>query len=206
MNRRGASGVIPTMSEPSPTRISVTFNVTADDYARYAACIDRRSRGWTSFNSSVVVIFCAIPVALLFRALAAQQLHDPAASELAGHFSLFSFVLGVIASWIGSIVLTRVARKRYFEATVDSREPRTAELDHSGITVTGKATQSRWQWTAINRCTLERRLLLLWIAPSTAVAIPSHAFASFAAREQAQAFIRARLSEAAAAASAASDC
>ena len=186
------------MSEPAPERISIKFNVTADDYARYAACVDRRNRGWTAFNVCVVVIFCAIPVALLFRSLAAQDLHDPRAIEMAGEFSLFSFVLGVLVSWIGTLVLTRIARKRYFRATLDTREPRTAELDHSGVTVIGKATRSTWQWTAIGRCTLERSLILLWVAPSTAVAIPCRAFETKAAGEEAQAFIQARLSEAAA--------
>jgi len=183
------------MSEPAPERIVVTYKLTADEYAGYAGAVDRRSRSWIAFNISVAMIFCAIPVALWFRWLAAQNLSDPEAIEMVGHFSLYSFGLGIIACWIAAALLGWSARRRYYKAIVNSGEPRTAELDHAGVTVVSKGGQSVYEWTAITQCTLERRLLLIWIAPATAVAIPSRCFGSEAACAAALAFVRARLSE-----------
>jgi hypothetical protein len=187
------------MNDPSPERIAVTFNPSADDYARYVAAVDRRTRSWPAFSVWVAVFFCAIPVALLFRVLASERhIADPGAIEMAGKFGLFAFVFGVFAAWIGFFAIRRMAQKRYFETTVAWPGPRTIELDHIGITQTTKATQSKWQWSAVNRCTLERGLLLMWIAPTTAVPIPSRSFGSEAACAAALAFVRTRLSEASA--------
>jgi hypothetical protein len=184
------------MNDPALERIAVTFSPSADDYARYAAAVERRSRSWSTFNVSVAVFFSAIPVALLFRVLAAICLGNADAIEMAGQFTLFAFVLGVLTAWIGSSIVRRIALKRYYETTLASPEPRTIELDHTGITTTAKATQSKWQWIVVSRCTLERDLLLMWISPSTALAIPTRSFASEAACGAALAFVRARLSEA----------
>jgi hypothetical protein len=181
------------MNDAAPERIAVTFSLSADDYARYAAAVRRRFRSWSAFSVWVAVFFGAIPVALLFRSLAAQRLNNADAIEMAGRFSLFAFAFGVLAAWIGSSAISRIVQKRYFET-----EPRTIELDHVGINVTAGATQSKWQWNAVSRCTLERGLLLIWIAPSTAVPIPSRSFGSEAACAAALTFVRARLSEASA--------
>jgi hypothetical protein len=136
---------------------------------------------------------------LLFRAQAAASLHDSKAIEIVGEYSLWAFVLGVFAAWFTGFVVNRIARKRYFVTSVNSLEPRMAEIDHDGVTVTGKALQSRWEWAAITACTLERGLLLIWIGPFSAVAIPHHCFANEAACTDALAFARARLAEAKAA-------
>jgi hypothetical protein len=185
------------MNDPAPERIAVTFNPSADDYARYVAAVNRRSRSWPAFSVWVAVFFCAIPVALLFRVLAAERrIADADTIEMAGKFGLFAFVFGVFAAWIGFFAIRRIVQKRYFETTVARPGPRTIELDHVGITQTAKATQSKWQWSAVSRCTLERGLLLMWIAPSMAVPIPTRSFGSEAACAAALAFVRARLSEA----------
>lgn len=184
------------MSDPAPEHISVSFKVTADEYARYAAAVDRRSRSWTAFNLFVAMVFSAIPVALLLRALAAQRLHDSEAVEIAGEYSLYAFALGVMASWIGGSILTRIVRRRYFRSTVDSPEPRTTELDHNGVTVTSKGTRASYDWAAISHCTYERGLLLMWITSSTAVAIPGRCFGSEAECAAAMTFARARIAEA----------
>lgn len=183
------------MSDPPPERFSVIYKLNAADYANYAACVERHSRSWTAFNLSLALVFCAIPVALLFRALAAGSLSDDEAIEMAGHYSLFAFVLGVFTSGFVGVVSNRITRRRYFAQEASMREPRTAEIDRDGLSVTGKGVQSRWEWTAIVRCTFEHGLLLIWIGSFSAVAIPSHCFASEAACTAALAFARARLAE-----------
>jgi hypothetical protein len=183
------------MNDPTSERIAVTFNPSADDYARYVAAVDRRTRNWSAFSVWVAVFFCAIPVALLFRLLATQRVANADTIEMAGKFGLFAFIFGVFAAWIGFFAIRRIVQKRYFE-TVAWPGPRTIELDHIGITLSARATQSKWQWRAISRCTLERGLLLMWTAPSAAVPIPTRSFGSEAACAAALAFVRARLSEA----------
>ena len=44
------------MSDSGPERITVNFDLTADDYARYAAAVERRSRSWLAFNISIAVL------------------------------------------------------------------------------------------------------------------------------------------------------
>jgi hypothetical protein len=184
------------MNDAAPERIAVTFSLRADDYVRYVAAVDRRSRSWSAFTVWAAVFFCAIPVALLFRALAADRIANAGVIEMAGRYSLFAFAFGVFAAWIGFSAIRRMTQKRYFETTVAWPGPRTIELDHIGITLTARATQSKWQWSAVSRCTFERDLLLIWIAPSAAVPVPGRSFGSPAACAAALAFVRARLSEA----------
>jgi len=78
-------------------------------------------------------------------------------------------------------------------------DSRMTALDRGGITVTGKLSRATWQWGAISGLTREGDLLLLWIASSTALLIPSRSFASAEACETAQVFIRERIAEAGAA-------
>jgi hypothetical protein len=189
------------MSEPVSERIAVTYNLTADEYASYVAAVERRSRSWTTFNISVAACFCAIPVALLFRWLAAQSLDDSEAIEMAGRFGLYAFALGVIATIAAGYIIQNIERKRYYKATVSQREPRTAVIDRSGIAVSVNGSEWKAQWAALQRCTRERGLLLIWFGPSSAVSIPCHSFESPEACDKALAFIRARLADAKAAVS-----
>jgi hypothetical protein len=81
----------------APNRVTVTYSLTADEYARYAAAVERRSRSWTTFTISVAVLFSAVPVALLLRTLAAQRTHDAEMIEMVGRSSLFAFGLAILA-------------------------------------------------------------------------------------------------------------
>jgi hypothetical protein len=42
------------MSDAAPERIAVTYNLTTDEYAGYAAAVDRASRSWPAFNVAEV--------------------------------------------------------------------------------------------------------------------------------------------------------
>src|SRR5215831_5365745 len=103
------------MSDRVPDRIAVTYTLTASDYVAYAAAIDRYSRSWTTFSISLVVLFSAIPVALLFRLLAAERSQNTEMIEMAGRYSLFAFLLGILACWIGGSIGTRLARRKYYK-------------------------------------------------------------------------------------------
>ncbi|HWX59420.1 hypothetical protein [Bradyrhizobium sp.] len=99
----------------APNRVTVTYSLTADEYARYAAAVERRSRSWTTFTISVAVLFSAVPVALLLRTLAAQRTHDAEMIEMVGRSSLFAFGLAILACWIGAAIRTRLARRKHYE-------------------------------------------------------------------------------------------
>src|SRR5690349_19752067 len=169
------------MSEPAPERITVNFGLTADDCARYASAVERRSRSWLAFNISVAVLFCGIPAAFLFRWFAARQLNNTEAIEIVGQYSLFAFSLGIVTCWIGWSLIGWLGRRRYFTTQLDLLEAQTAEFDHSGITVIRKGSRSIFEWTMVPRCTLERKLLLVWLTHYTEVAIPSRCSGSEAA-------------------------
>jgi hypothetical protein len=64
----------------------------------------------------------------------------------------------------------------------------------------GDLSEAHWCWAAISGVTAQRGLLLLWTG-NGAVIVPDQSFASAAARDAAIAFIRARRSDAASAAS-----
>jgi hypothetical protein len=179
---------------PSPERIAVTFTLTVDDYASYAAAVDRRSRGRSGL-ASLVLFFGAVPAALLFRSLASHWLGDADAIELAGQFSLFAYTIGVVAAMIAGAWMTRHARRRYAER-VESGKTRTIEFDRSGVTGTSRAAQFKWQWTAFSQCTFQRGLVLIWDGDHTAIPIPGRSFGSEAACAAALAFIRAQIAAA----------
>ena len=183
------------MSDRVPDRIAVTYALTARDYVTYAAAIDRRTRSWTGFTTSVLVLFCAVPVALLFRTLAEQRSHDVEMIEMVGRSGLFAFALGVFASWIGAAIGTHLARRRYYEGLAGPGDSRTVVLEPSGITLTGRTSQSNLQWSAVTGVSGMRDLLLIWIVQGAAIAIPSRCFADEGAREAAHAFVRARMAE-----------
>jgi hypothetical protein len=123
------------MSDPAPERISVKTDFTADEYAHYAAAIDRANRSWTSFYVYAGILFSGIPVALLLRSVAAQRLGDSEALEMVGDYSLYAFGIAIFVNWIGTSVLRWIARRRYFRTEVNTPEPRITELDHSGVTL-----------------------------------------------------------------------
>lgn len=185
----------PNPEQPSPQPIVVSYTLTSDEYGHYAAAAVRRSSSRLSFYAFVAVVFLAIPVALFFRAIAAQSLKNSEAVELAGNFSLFAYVTGVAAAIIWGYIARWIQRKRYCKGTVARRELTTAVIDRSEINVTVPGIEAKWQWAAVEGCTFERGLLLIWIGPSQAAAIPCRCFESRDSCNKALAFIRARLIE-----------
>jgi hypothetical protein len=186
----------PNPEEPSFEPIMVSYALTAGDYAQYAAAVSWRNRGWSSFYIFVAVVFLAIPVALFFRSVAAQSLDDSEAVELAGRFSLYAYETGLAVAIIWGCVARWAQRKRYFEATPGRREFTTAVMDRLAITITVPGIEAKWQWMAVEGCTFERGLQLVWIGPSQAATIPSRSFESRDSCLKVLAFIRARLVEA----------
>jgi len=186
----------PSSQQSSPEPIVVSYTLTASEYAHYAAAASRRSSSWKSFYVFVAVIFLAIPVALFFRAMAAQSLDDSEAVELVGYFSLCAYGTGVAAAIMWGYIARWLLRNRYCRGMVARRELTTAVIDRSQINVTVPGIEANWQWKAVDGCTLERGLLLVWIGPSQAAAIPCRSFESRECCNKALAFIRARLLEA----------
>jgi hypothetical protein len=182
------------MSDPVPDRIAVTFAMTADDYARYFAVRNRHEAGAANFFAYAAALFSAIPVALAFRFIG-RRLSGDAAADLIGQFSLAAFLLGTIAIVVAGLFARRIATRRYLAGTLNAFESKTVVFDATGITVTGKLSQTMWQWAAISRSQSGKDLLLVWIGKSTALAIPRRSFASDDAYEATTALIRARLPE-----------
>jgi hypothetical protein len=185
------------MSDSTPDRMAVTFEMTADDYARYFAVRGRREPRWTNLVAYIVALFAAIPVALIFRWIGGHLTRDSAAIALIGKFSLAAFLLGTIAMIAVGVFLRRTSTSNYLAGTLNAFEPKTAVFDATGITITvsGQLSQAMWRWAAISGLTSEKGLLLIWIGPLTAVAIPLRAFESNGTSEATKAFLRARLAE-----------
>jgi hypothetical protein len=179
----------------APNRVTVTYSLTADEYARYAAAVERRSRSWTTFTISVAVLFSAVPVALLFRTLATQRTHDAEMIEMVGRSSLFAFGLAILACWIGAAISTRLARRKHYKTLANQLGSRTVVLETSGITLTSRTSKSTLQWSAVTGLSCWRDLVLIWIVQGTAIAIPARCFDDDGAREAAKAFARARMAE-----------
>jgi hypothetical protein len=76
------------MIDPIPDRIAVTFNLTANDYARFSAVVSRHQSGQANLYAYIAVFFAAIPVTLLFRSIGAHGLDDPPAVDSIGQLSL----------------------------------------------------------------------------------------------------------------------
>jgi hypothetical protein len=184
------------MSDPAPERIAVKIDLTADEYARYAAAIDRANRSWTKFYVSVAILFSGIPVALLLRSVAAQRLGDSEALDMVGDYSLYAFGIAIFVSWIGSAFVTWIVRRRFYRTEVNTPEPRTTELDHDGVTISGDGARLTYDWAVVTRWTVKQNLLLMWVAPAIAVVIPTRCFGDDAAAAAALAFVRARIAEA----------
>jgi len=184
------------MTDTTPDRIAVTFNLTADDYTRYYAILRRGQSNWANFIAYVATLFGAIPVALMFRALGARLSDDPQAADLIGKFSLAAFLLGTIAIVVAGSFTRKTAIRKHLTGTPNAFESKTAVIDAAGVTLIGQISQATWQWAAITRSTSDRDLLLIWIGQSWAVVIPRRSFANDGAYDAAQAYIRARLAEA----------
>jgi hypothetical protein len=182
------------MSDPIPDRIAVTFNLTADDYARFAAVMSRHQSGPANFYAYLAVAFSAIPAALMLRSIGAHRLNDPEAVDMIGQLSLASYLLGALTTVAVARFMRRIAIRKHIAGMLNAFESKTAVLDTIGVTLTGQVSQVIWQWPAVSRCTSEKDLLLIWIGQSTAVAIPRRSFVNNSTCEMAKAFIRARLS------------
>ena len=187
------------MADIASDRFEITYTLNAADYAQYFRAMGRRGRSWTALNVLLLVAFTAIPAALLFRALAMHWTADTDTIEMVGRTSLFAYVLGFLATMTGGWVLERIRTRKFVGRMQTQSDSRMTALDRGGITVTGKLSRATWQWGAISGLTREGDLLLLWIASSTALLIPSRSFASAEACETAQVFIRERIAEAGAA-------
>jgi hypothetical protein len=186
----------PNPEQSSPEPIVVSYKLTSGEYGHYAAAAARRSSSWSSLYAFVAVVFLAIPVALFFRTIAAQSLHDSEAVELVGYFSLCAYGAGVAVAIIWGYITRWVQQRRYYKGTVARRELTTAVIDGLAINVTVRGFEAKWQWTAVEGCTFERGLVLVWIGPSQAAAIPARSFESRDSCLKALVFIRARLVEA----------
>jgi hypothetical protein len=130
------------MSDPAPDQISVTFNMTADDYARYFAVMNRRESSWANLIAYAAALFTAIPVALVFRSIGARLSGEAAAGDLIGKFSLAAFLLGTVAIVVAGSVARRMAVGKYLAGTLNAFESKTAVLDATGITLTGQISQA----------------------------------------------------------------
>jgi hypothetical protein len=194
-DRRSSSRGNWEMSDASVDRIAVTFSMTADDYARYFAVVNRNQPRWGNFIVFLAVFFAAIPVALAFRAIGAYLSGSTATGDLIGRASLFAFLLGGCATLVAGYVMRRIAMNRYLAGTRNAFEAKTAAFDATGVTLTGKISEAKWRWAAFSRFTCENDLLLLWIGSSSAVTIPSRGFENVDACEAAVTFVRARLAE-----------
>ncbi|HLX16235.1 MAG TPA: YcxB family protein [Bradyrhizobium sp.] len=183
------------MSDAIVDRIAVTFSMTADDYARYFAVVNRHQPRRGNFIAFLAVFVGAIPVALAFRAIGTSLSGSTATGDLIGRASLFAFLLGGCAMLVAGYVIRRIASNRYLAGTPNAFEAKTVAFDATGVTLTGKISEARWRWAAFSRFTYENDLLLLWTGSSSAVTIPSRGFESPNACEATAAFIRARLPE-----------
>lgn len=178
-------------SQHQPIQLQV--QLSQDDYAKYFAVVGKRQSDQINLAIYVGAFFLAIPVALVSRAMAAFETSSPTTIEIAGRFSLFAFVAGlltfVLALWI--------IRRRWIANTVsaipNAYESKTVTLDDSEIAITGKLSKTAWTWPAITHVSDEQGLVLFWIGPQNAVAIPDRAFADAAAKASAFAFARDRI-------------
>jgi hypothetical protein len=62
--------------------------------------------------------------------------------------------------------------------------PQTVRLTPDGVEITSKASDVRYRWSAVQAITEARGLVLLWVEPGAAIAIPADAFAADGARAQ----------------------
>jgi hypothetical protein len=183
------------MSEAVPNRLTVAFEMTADDYRRAFAVANRHQSVPYGYLAYLAALFAAIPVALAFRFVGKGLSGDAAAADLIGRYSLFAYMLGAIAMVVAGLLLNRRAVARHLDKMLNAYAPKTVIFDAAGVTLTGQLSQASWLWAAISGVSDERGLLLIWIGSSPVVVIPRGSLGDDGAREAAYAFIRARLSE-----------
>jgi hypothetical protein len=188
------------MTTPAVDKIILQVTLTRDDYARYVAIANRRNSGWSSLAWYAAALFTAVPLAFFFESLGRGLAAASADAALIGKFSLFAFLFGGVTMQLSVLIMQRLALRRYAAGMLNALEPKQVVFDTIGVTTTGDLSEYHWRWTAISGLTAQRGLLLLWIG-SVAVIVPDRSFASTAARDAAIAFIRARQSDAASAAS-----
>jgi len=139
------------MSDAIVDRIAVTFSMTADDYARSFAVVNRHQPRRGNFIAFLAVFVAAIPVAFAFRAVGTYFSGNSATGDLTGRTSLLAFLLGGCAMLVAAFVVRRIALKRYLAGTPNVFEAKTAAFDATGVTLTGKISEARWRWAAFSR-------------------------------------------------------
>jgi hypothetical protein len=145
-------------------------------------------------------LFAAVPLAFFFEALGRGSAATSADAALIGKFSLFAFLFGALTMQLAVLIMRRLALGRYVAGTPHSFEPKQVVFDMTGVTMTGDISEHHYRWAAISGLTAQRGILVLWIG-NFAVVVPDRSFASAAARDAAIAFIQARWSDDASAAS-----
>jgi hypothetical protein len=188
------------MTAPAVDKITLQVTLTRDDYARYVAIADRRNSSWSNLAWYAGALFAAVPLAFFFESLGRGLADASADAALIGKFSLFAFLFGALTLQLAGLIMRRLAIRRYVAGNRNTFEPKQVVFDMIGVTMTGGISEYRWRWAAIGGLTTQRGLLVLWIG-SFAVIVPGRSFDSAAARDAAIAFIRARQSDAAPAAS-----
>jgi hypothetical protein len=170
--------------------------MNAGDYARYSAAARRRQSSRANTIILLIVMFGAIPVALILRLAWMHLSGNTRIGDTAGYVGLFAYLLGAYAMLVAMSVIQRLARNRVVAATPNAFETKTAVFDATGIAVAGKLSDATWRWGAIQDFTRDRDLLLLWIGPFSAITIPTRSFEDARAREAAAAFIRSHMADA----------
>jgi len=188
------------MSVPAVDRIILQVTMIRDDYVRYLSIADRHDSGWSNLACYGGAFFAAVPLAFFFESLGRGLAAASADAALIGKFSLFAFLFGALTMQLSSLIMRRLAIRRYFAGTPNVLEPKQVVFDTIGVTLTSDISEVHWRWAAISGLTAQRGLLLLWTG-NGAVIVPDRSFASAAARDAAIAFIRARRSHATSAAS-----
>ncbi len=188
------------MSVPAVDRIILQVTMIRDDYVRYFAIADRRNSNWSNLACYAGAFFAAVPLSFFFESLGRGLADASADAALIGKFSLFASLFGALTMQLSSVIMRRLAIRRYVAGTLNMLEPKQVVFDTIGVTTTSDISEVHWRWAAISGLTAQRGLLLLWTG-NGAVIVPDRSFASAAARDAAIAFIRARRSHATSAAS-----
>lgn len=181
-------------SDAQPIRLAVQLN--ADDYARYMAILEKRQSTTTNRAILTGAVFIAIPVAFAARAVAALEVADPVAVELAGSLGLCGFLAGFFTFRLAFWIIRRRTIRAMPSSIPNAHDEKTVTLDERAITVTGKLSQASWCWPAISSVTAEQGLVLFWIGSLNAMIIPDRTFPNANARTDAISFAEARIAQA----------
>lgn len=180
---------------PETKSIQVQAQLSADDYTRYFAVVAKRQSTWV-YSAIYSAAFClAIPAAFAARALVASEDADSFAIELVGRVGLLAFIAGFFACMLAAAIVRRRAMAGLIASTPHAFDAKIVTLDDAGVSIKGKLSEMGWIWPAITHVTAEKDLVLLWIAPQSAVIIPDRAFADADALNSAIAFARDRIAQ-----------